>query len=172
MPLCCESYKIFVASRHWPKWATKISTVLHTLVLRAGIIRYYSWRGAGEIPSGGERNQEREESGSLGMRRLSAGGCARYVFPFAKLLLRLQVICRMRCPGCPLAAAAAAINAGYMQATLVFHFAGCRRIYKRCSDMACVTIIDDVTRTHMAIQHNFARTHPCVQQDRSLSFLE
>ena len=123
MPLCCESYKIFVASRHWPKWATKISTVLHTLVLRAGIIV------GGELARSQVAGREikREKRAVVSGRAGSQPADAR-----AKLLLRLQVICRMRCPDCPLAAAAAAaINAG----PAGFHFPRCRRIYKRCSNV-------------------------------------
>ena len=57
--------------------------------------RYYNRRGAGEIPGGGERNQEREETRR---RWLRAGGCVRCVLPFATLLLRLQLIGRMHWP--------------------------------------------------------------------------
>ena len=39
--------------------------------------------GIGEIPSGGERNKEREEIGHLATRRLRAGGCAQRALSLA-----------------------------------------------------------------------------------------
>ena len=62
---------------------------------------------------------------------------------------------------------------GYKVGQLNSMYCVCARL--SYSDMACMTISSTKRRyvpIRPAIQHNFARTHACVQQDRSLSFLE
>jgi len=58
--------------------------------------KYYGLRGIGEIPGGGERNEEREEIGSLATRRLRAGGCAQRALSLAAQHWPLATAARCR----------------------------------------------------------------------------